>query len=61
MWFVSIVLFVALMVGFLLPALFSAKHDEAVFLGVVLVVLFPVILWLMIKKITKRDIKNEKV
>jgi uncharacterized membrane protein YfcA len=61
MWSVAIFLFVASMMGFVLPALFSAKHDEAVFLGVVLVVLFPVVLYWMFKKLTQRGIKNENV
>lgn len=61
MWCVAIVLLFMSVVGFILPALFSAKQNEAVLLGIFILIAFPVIIFWMINKITKGRIKNEEV
>ena len=45
--------------GFILPLLFSAKSDEALFLGVVVLVITPVLFWLL-WRIAKREIQRKK-
>jgi len=63
MWSFLIVLYVAFLLGFLLPALFSAKSYEAFGFGVLLVFSFPIVLFMMFKKLnklTKVGVKNEE-
>ena len=53
------VLFFAGIKGFILPLLFSAKSDEALFLGMVVLVITPVLFWLL-WRIAKREIQRKK-
>lgn len=47
------------LIGLILPALFSANSSEAVFLGIVLAALSPIIFWKLFLAPLKRTKKNE--
>jgi len=48
------------LVGFVLPKLFSAKSDTAFFIGVLILIVLPIVVYWMIKKLTQLGIKKDE-